>query len=69
MCSIGEHNCPACDEPYPCYASDYDCQNTMPYPCEKCEYWMEESYKEDQRKSEWEREQRERWEAEFYGKD
>lgn len=68
MCSIGYHNCPTCGEEISCYQPDYECSvmNNLNYPCEKCEYWMEELHKEEERKATWEQEQRKRW-AEEYG--
>ncbi len=68
MCTIGYHNCPACQEETKCYQPDYECDNWLPTLCEKCEYWQEELEKDEQRKHEQMMWERERWESEYGGK-
>lgn len=57
MCDIGEHDCPHCGEGIKCYASNYECSKTdhNAYPCARCEYWIDDQRREDEREAEmWE---------------
>jgi len=66
MCQLGFHNCPECGEEYKCDQPNSECPTLNGYnnPCEKCEYWAEESLRERDRdeRRKWEQEQ---WEREY----
>ena len=61
MCELGFHNCPACQEEYKCDQPNSECPTMNHYdgPCNKCEYWIDESEREAEREEErnWQRAQ------------
>lgn len=51
MCQLAYHNCPACQEEVQCEQSNYECpyQNSLDWICSKCEWWINEERRADER--------------------
>jgi hypothetical protein len=51
MCKLAFHNCAECGEEYSCDQPNSECPVLHGYlgPCEKCEWWQEESHREEAR--------------------
>lgn len=60
MCELSFHHCPTCGEEYRCNQQNSECpvMNHYDGPCQKCDFWSEESRKDS------EREDRDKWERE-----
>jgi hypothetical protein len=65
MCDLGFHICSACGEEYKCDQHNSECPvlDHDTTPCAKCEWWIGEEHKENERyqrmmqeRKEWERE-------------
>lgn len=52
MCDLGYHRCPSCDDEMQCSLPNSDCDGLGMYesqPCGKCEWYISEQRKEDER--------------------